>query len=159
MMSSVFLFLYITFLHPLHLSVCDISLNRDTQSLEISHRLFADDLENVLRPTLGEKTDIINPADPEKLSKAIGDYVLQHFRLSMDNQQLNPRYLGYELDEDVVWVYFEVPNVHHLEQISVRNTLFFDIFEDQLNLINVKKDGKIQSMKLEPDQKEGKLRF
>ena len=159
MIASVFLFLYISFLHPLHLSVCDIEFDSQNRSLEISQRIFADDLENVLRPKIGAKTDILNPVNKEQLSSAIRDYVLQNLQLQLNGKKVTPRYVGYEVDEDVVWVYMEVPNVRSLSTITVQNTLFFEVFEDQLNLINVKKDGKVRSLKLAGDQKEGTLRF
>ena len=159
MIASVFLFLYVSFLHPLHLSVCDIEFDSQNRSLEISQRIFADDLENVLRPKIGAKTDILNPANKEQLSSAIRDYVLQNLQLQLNGKKVTPRYVGYEVDEDVVWVYMEVPNVRSLNTITVQNTLFFETFEDQLNLINVKKDGKVRSLKLAVDQKEGTLRF
>ncbi len=159
MITSAVLFIYFTFLHPLHLSVCDIYLNEKTQSVEISQRIFADDLESALRPLLGEKTDLFKPQNPEQLSAAIGNYVMKNFRLGINNKQANINYLGYELDEDVVWVYMEVPKVQKLNKISVRNTLFFEIFDDQLNLINVKKDGRIRSMKLVEDKEEDFLSF
>ena len=159
MLASVFLFLYISFLHPLHLSVCDIEFDSQNRSLEISQRIFADDLENVLRPKIGAKTDILNPVNKEQLSSAIRDYVLQNLQLQLNGKKVTPRYVGHEVDEDVVWVYMEVPNVRSLNTITVQNTLFFEVFEDQLTLINVKKDGKVRSLKLAGDQKEGTLRF
>ena len=159
MIASVFFYLFISFLHPLHLSVCDIDFDKQTRSLEISQRIFADDLENVLRPKVGAKTDILNPVNKEQLSSAIREYVLQNLQLQLNGKKANPRYIGYEVDEDVVWVYLEVPNVRSLNTITVQNTLFFEVFQDQLNLINVKKDGKVRSLKLTGDQKEGTLRF
>lgn len=159
MITNIFLFLYISLFHPLHLSVSDISHNRETNSLEITQRIFADDLEDALRNRLGGKIDVFNPTDPELLSELIGDYVQQNLRVSLDSRPVRLSYLGYEREEDAIWVYLEVPKIKKFNTIMVRNTIFFEMFDDQLNLINVKKNGSIRSMKLEPDNQQASLSY
>lgn len=157
MISTVFLFFYLSLLHPLHLSVCDVYHNQEKNALEISQRLFVDDLEDAIRKGSGGKADILQPKDPEQLSQLIGKYILQHFSVYLNQEEAQLQYLGYEVEEDVVWVYLEVLNVSDFESIGIRNTVFFELFDDQLNLINVKKNGRIRSLKLEPEQKQDQL--
>lgn len=159
MITNIFFFLYFSLLHPLHLSVSDISHNTKNNSLEITQRIFADDLEDALRNRIGGKVDVYDPADPDLLSELIGDYVKQNFRISVDNKPVTLSYIGYETEEDAVWVYFEVSKVRDFSTISVKNTVFFEMFEDQLNLINVKKNGSIRSLKLEPDNEQKSLSY
>ena len=159
MITNIFLFFVFSLFHPLHLSVSDIFHNPETNTLEITQRIFADDLEDALRNHFNRKIDIFKPEDPEMLSKFIGDYVQQNFRVSLNSRPVSLNYLGYEVEEDAIWVYLEVPKVRNFKSISVRNTLFFEMFNDQLNLINVKKDGKIRSMKLEPENEQSSLNY
>lgn len=158
-MTTIFLYVYFGLFHPLHLSVCEITHNSEANSLEITQRIFADDLEDALRNRFGRKVDVYNPADPEILSEMIGDYVQQNFRISLDGRPIQLNYLGYETEEDAIWVYLEVPKVKNFKKISVRNTVFFEMFDDQLNLMNIKKEGSIRSLKLEPDQEQGSLSY
>lgn len=158
-MTTIFLYVYFVLFHPLHLSVCEITHNPEANSLEITQRIFADDLEDALRNRFGRKVDVYNPADPEILSEMIGDYVQQNFRISLDGRPIQLNYLGYETEEDAIWVYLEVPKVKNFKKISIRNTVFFEMFDDQLNLMNIKKEGSIRSLKLEPDQEQGSLSY
>lgn len=157
MIATVFFFVYFNLLHPLHLSVSDIYHNQEKNTLEISQRLFVDDLEDAIRKETGGKADILQPKDPELLSQIIGKYVLQHFSVYLNKEEAPLRYLGYELEEEAVWVYLEVPGVREFKTISVRNTSFFELFDDQLNLINVKKNASIRSLKLEPEHAQDQL--
>ena len=159
MVANIFLFLFVSLFHPLHLSVSDIYHNPQTNSLEITQRIFIDDLEKALRQRYGRNVDIYNSEDPELLSEIIGDYVLQNFRLSLNARPVPLNYLGYEIEEDAVWVYLEAPKVRDFKNISVRNSLLFELFTDQLNLINVKKEGAIRSLKLEPDHEQDSLNY
>lgn len=159
MLTNIFLFLYISLLHPLHLSVSDIFHNTETNSLEITQRIFADDLEDALRNRAKTKVDIFNPKDPEVLSRLIGDYVRQNFSISVNSRPVELNYLGYEAEEDAIWVYLEVPKVRNFKSITVQNTVFFEMFDDQLNLINVKRNGSIRSLKLQPDKRQSSLTY
>lgn len=159
MIANIFLFLFFSLLHPLHLSVVDIHHNPENRSLEITQRLFADDLEDALRQFTADKVDVLNPPNPEHLKKIIGDYVLQNFNLYLNDKAAKLNYLGYEREEEAIWVYFEVTKVPDFRSIEVTNTVFFEMFDDQTNLINVKKGGKIRSMKLDPDQELGRINY
>lgn len=159
MIVNIFLFLYFSFLHPLHLSVVDIHHNTENRSLEITQRLFADDLEDALRQFTGGKVDVLNPPDPDHLKKIIGDYVRQNFDLYLNDKAAKLNYLGYEREEDAIWVYLEVPKVPDFRSIEVTNTVFFEMFDDQTNLINIKKDGKIRSLKLDTGQELGRINY
>lgn len=159
MILNIFLYLYVSLLHPLHLSVVDIHHNSQHRSLEITQRLFADDLEDALRKFKGGKVDVLNPPDREELKKIIGDYVLQNFSLYLNDKPVRMNYLGYEQEEEAIWVYLEVSKVQDFRSIEVTNTVFFEMFDDQTNLINVKKNGKIRSMKLDPDHELDRLNY
>ncbi|EMR02610.1 DUF6702 family protein [Cesiribacter andamanensis] len=159
MMVNYLLVLLIGWLHPLHLSVSDLVLNAGTGNLEISHRIFLDDLEDALRAHTGEPIDLSNPKDPEKVQQAVGRYLQQHFRLSLNGKAVQPQYLGYELEQEAIWAYMEVPRVRQISTITIQNTLFFDRFTDQLNLVHVTQKGKIQSLRLDHKQPEGSMRF
>lgn len=159
MISNIFFFLYFVLIHPLHLSVSDIDHNPEAKTLEITQRLFADDLEDALRQFSGEKVDVLNPADPEHLKELIGEYVQQHFIISLNEQPQALHYLGYEQEEDAMWLYFQLTEVPDFSSIGVKNTVFFEMFDDQTNIINVKKEGRIRSLKLHQEQEQGRISY
>lgn len=159
MIAQIFFSFYLFLLHPLHLSVSDIKYNEEAKSLEITQRLFVDDLEDALRHKSAGKADVLNPADPDKMSALIGQYLQQHFKLQLNGKQTPAKFLGYEIEGDAVWAYMEVPNVRKIKSIGVEYTVFFEMFDDQVNLINIEKEGKIRSLKLTSSQKKDQLTY
>ncbi len=158
MLNYIFLFL-LGWFHPLHLSISDIVFNQKTGSLEISQRIFIDDLEDALRSHSGLPMDLINPKDPAMAQQLVGDYLKQHFRLQVNGKAVETHYLGYEIEEDAIWAYLEVPKVRRLNSVQVQHTLFFHQFTDQLNLINVTVGDQLKSLRLQSDEDAGTLRF
>ncbi len=159
MIAQIFLSLYLLLLHPLHLSVADIKYNPEAKSLEITQRLFVDDLEDALRHFSGDKVDVLNPPNPARIKELIGQYTQQNFQLQLNGKPKPAQYLGYEIEGEAVWVYMEVADARNIKSIGVRNTLFFEMFDDQVNLINVDKDGEIRSLKLTSAQKRDQLNY
>ncbi|MDX1628346.1 MAG: DUF6702 family protein, partial [Fulvivirga sp.] len=69
------------------------------------------------------------------------------------------KYLGHELEAGAIYVYMEVEKVRKLNSLTVRNEVLLPVFDDQVNLVHVKVDGKIRSMKLEEGDEEDQLNY
>ena len=144
--------------HPLHLTVTDIELNPKTGGLEISQRIFMDDLEDAMNERYGKgRIDLYNPKDPALMQELVGDYLLQHMKLTLNGRREQPQYLGYEVEEEAIWAYFEVPKLRKLRTFEFEHSLFLNRFSDQTNLINVSANDDLQSLKLTPDEPWGEL--
>ena len=145
--------------HPLHLSISELELSTKNGNLEISHRVFIDDLEAALKERSGLTIDLSKPKDPALAQQLVGDYLLQHFRLQINGKAVQPQYLGYEIEDEAIWAYMEVPKVRKLSTLTVQNTLFFKRFTDQINIINVKVGDQLKSLRLDAKDPQGSLNF
>ena len=159
MMLNYILLIFIGWFHPLHLSISELVLNPQSSNLEISHRVFIDDLEAALSEQSGLVLDLTKPKDPQLAKKLVGEYLQKHFSLQINGKAVQPTYLGYEVEEDAIWAYMEVPKVRQLSSVQVQNTLFFRRFTDQMNLVNVTVGGNLKSLRLQADSPTGNLRF
>ncbi len=126
----------IALVHPYHVSVCDITYDSVNQSYQITHRFYADDLEMSLEYFSRRQIDVY--ADSALLSKLIPQYLTNNFQLSQENEALVYGYLGYELEDDVVWCYLEVCNIPQPVGLEVRNKVFTTAFDDQQNILHFK---------------------
>lgn len=139
-MKGLVLFLGLIFpssnsVHPFHSSVMEMSYNQQDQSWEISLRLFQDDLEQTMSAVTGKKFRMV-PGDASS-EHALDSYIRQHFRFHAGKQFTSPyRWVGSELQQDVVWVYLEIPTKSDLVGAYVENSLFIDEFPDQTNLVS-----------------------
>ncbi|MEQ8414586.1 MAG: hypothetical protein RIB71_08960 [Imperialibacter sp.] len=154
-------FVFVTWLaHPFHVSVCDVEFNDKTKALEISQRIFLDDLEEALRKKSGWTTlDVVNPSDKKRFDALMKEFVIENLSIEINNKPVKLSYLGHEMESDAIWCYLEVTGVNNLTTIGVENSVLIDTFPDQVNLVHVKKEGKIRSLKLYRDNIKGSIDY
>ncbi len=134
--------------HPFHISVTEIVHKPEDKVIQMTVRLFLDDMEQGLREfTSNQDLDIFNKADLEYLNENIGKYVLENLALTT-KKELELNYLGFEYDNDVLYCYIESVKVKPFDQLTLTNTLLTTTFDDQENLVHVKKGGKVKSLRM-----------
>ncbi len=135
-------------LHPFHISVTDIEFDQDTKSIEIAQKIFIDDFEEVLRGLGHQNVDLVAKSRKVVNDQLVKDYLLKNFEVIANGKSTGYTFLGSQIEEDAIWCYMEIPKTKKLKSISIRNTILTDRFEDQMNLVHVKREGKIKSMRL-----------
>lgn len=144
----------LAFFHPFYVSVTEIKHNERSKGLEISSKIFYDDLEAVLEKDYKIKVDILNPADNGNINIIIADYFNKHLQLIVDGRKVQLKYLGYEIEDEAAWCYFEVPGVTKVNKVRVINNVLFGQHDSQINMLHVIVKGVRKSTKLDnPDDK------
>lgn len=147
-------------LHPFHISVLDMEYDEDSRAIEISCRIFLDDLEETLRKYTGEsQLDIMADDSKPFVHKSLQAYFLEKVKITINGKSAEMIYLGEEMEGDVMWCYIEVPGVKKLESIEVENHLLIDSFDDQMNLVHVKAFGATKSLKLYQFNEWGAIKY
>ncbi len=137
------------FAHPFYVSISSVDYNSSKKRLEIACRLFYDDLEVALKTHQQKKLDVLNPKEKAVLDSAISRYIKANFKLQVNGQAKEMKYVGYEVEEDVAWCYFEVPQANPVQRISIVNQLLYQDFKSQSNIMHVTVSGKRKSSKLD----------
>lgn len=145
--------------HPFHVSVCEITYKAGSQYVEITHKIFLDDLENALNKKYGQSLDVLNPKQPELLDSLIENYIMEKFSIVIDGKPYTPHFLGREVQGDAMWCYLEIEAVGAFAEVQVTNAILLESFDDQTNLVHVKKGDKWKSMRLYEDEAQGVVRF
>ena len=136
--------------HPLHISVCEIDHDTNRNALEITTRIFTDDLELQIRTEEGdEQIDIINGINNKDRNRLIEAYLKRHITIWLDGTETAFKYLGSEEENGAMYCYMEITGVEKLGKVGVKNSILIDVFRDQVNLVHVSQGDKIKSMKLE----------
>jgi len=144
--------------HPFHISVCDIEHNPDTKSLEISQRIFMDDLEIGLKNFHKiEYVDAFKPEDPAELDRLINEYLQSNIEFIIDGVKTPFTFLGSEMEGDARWCYFEAKNVASVKSVQITNTVLIKSYEDQENIVHFKANDKLKSYRLNKDEKQTTL--
>jgi hypothetical protein len=147
-MKLLILYFLSVALHPLHVSVTEIKFDEKDKELEITSRIFLDDLETAIRQDLQQPTlDILQP----KTSTAdalIGAYWLKNISVLVDKKEAKVKYLGYEVEGDVVIIYSYAPGIKKLNQITISQQTITELFDDQSNIVHVTKAETTRSLRL-----------
>ena len=80
-------------------------------------------------------------------------------KFEVNGNQVEYKFIGKELEGDVVWSYFEISNVKEFQTIDVQSTLLTEVHETQSNVIQVSKDKNIKNLLLSRGKTSGVLRF
>ena len=155
------LLLIFHFMHPFHVSVCDIKYSKPQESLQITHRIFIDDLENAIRNENGIFLDIIKSEEENKksLEEYVQKYIGHRFLISINGKDMQPVYLGMELEGDVVWIYWETSEIIAPKNLKIFNSILLEQFDDQINLTHVDINGTIKTVKTDQRKNTGKVSF
>lgn len=134
-------------LHPLHVSTTEVDFNSKEKTLEISCRIYTDDFESILGKQAKSKIDLSNPALHKSMDEHVKKYLQTHLRLTVNGKTANMDYVGFEKDNEATNVYLEVQNINNLQQLEARNSVLYDLFDDQMNILHVTRNGGRKSVR------------
>jgi len=145
--------------HPFYVSVIEVQHNAKEKTLEISCRIFSDDLEATLKKHFGTAVDLSAEKDRGRIDKMIPDYISKTLHLQVDGKPAALQYIGYEKDKESAYSYFEVSGVPAVHKLDVETSLLHDLSEEQINIFHVTVNGKRQSQKLNFPQRATSFQF
>ena len=145
-------------LHPFHISICEIEHDEKSKSLQITSRIFQDDFEMAL-DKLNQSVGYFSQHDKQQVTRELQDYFNQHLQIYADSKTLNHQFIGYELEDNVVWCYLEIEGVESFDKISITYSVLLDTFNDQINLAHIRYSGKVKSLKFQKNQLSGTAAF
>lgn len=146
-------------MHPFYISVTEINHNATDKTLEISCKIFVDDMEEVLRKLNQTKVDLSEAKNQVQNNKMIEAYVKQHLAVTADGRSVPLQYVGFEKEKESVYCYFEVTNVPSVKKIELTNSLLQDLTDQQINIMHVTVKGERKSLKLDHPKKQASFSF
>jgi hypothetical protein len=134
--------------HPLYVTVTEVNHNAKDKTLEMSCKIFTNDFEAALEKSFHIKTDLTHPKDKKAADKLVSDYIQKHFQIKVDGRQLALEFVGSEKETDATWSYFQVSNILSVKKIEITNSILYETFEGEINLMHVTVSGNRKSDKL-----------
>jgi hypothetical protein len=132
---SIFVFCLFTIAeaHTFHTTLTRIDYNEKEKLAEISIQMFTHDLVPTLEAITKKQVNLEKTKDVDKL---IFDYLQKQFILKDKNGEVKKLvWVGFELEVDTVFVYLEAEISEGLENAQLQNSMFFEYFQEQSNLV------------------------
>lgn len=155
------LFLSHTPPHKFYVSVTNVVYAEADQALQITSRVFIDDLEAVLLERYGVDTDLATPQESAQADAYIEKYFRTKFSVALDGKVVEYKFLGKRYDVDVAVCYMEIAKVQldSYSRMSVQNEVLTDLFDEQKNVVHIKWAGNKKSFVLIKDDNKGMLKL
>lgn len=139
----------ICLLHPVHVSVTEVTYSEKDKALQITSRIFIDDLELSIQKQLGlESLDILKPKNGMTTDQLVSDYLRKHFIIKIDGKTTHIKYLAHETEDAAMICYLEIENVKKLKTLELTNDVIQETHADQSNLVHITYRGPVKSYRL-----------
>jgi hypothetical protein len=151
MAASVYKWLAVSIIglfHPFYVSVTEINHNAKEKILEISCKLFLDDVEKALKKQLNAPIELTNPKDPKKAQALVSEFVKKHLTIKLEGKPQIFEFIGYEVEGASLWTYFQVNNINSVRKIEVGNNLLYDMYPSQISIVHVQVGGDKKSTRV-----------
>jgi hypothetical protein len=145
--------------HPFHVSVTEINHNEGDKTLEVSCKIFTDDFEKALAQRFKTRVDLGKDELHSAMDSLIKKYISAAILIRPSGRATSYNYIGYELDKEAAYCYFEVQNVSSVSSLDITNTILYDLFDDQMNIMHVSVKGERKSDKVNYPAKDLKFTF
>lgn len=144
MIKTILLFISLLFCstihdtHEFHLSNSQLKYKASSKVLQLSVKVFIDDLETALAERNVEGLFIGTEKETNDSGKYIDDYLKDVIIISSGEDTLTSEFIGKELSADLsaVWCYLRFDNVKDCTVLNVTNSLLTEIFDDQKNIFS-----------------------
>jgi len=153
------LFLSFTAAHKFYISVTNVVYSEKDDALQITSRIFIDDLDRLLNERYGIKAKLATPNEAKVANEYIEKYFRTKFVVELNGEPVAYNFLGKSYDNDVVICYLEITNTNFegLKTLSVQNEILTDLFEEQQNVVHLKWKGQKRSFVLIKENNKGML--
>ena len=142
-----------TLKHPFYLGLTELTY-KGGPTIQLSLRLFTNDLEDALKKTSKKNIDLLNPKNKAEMDSILFSYISQRLSISINSKIKKLDYIGYEKEEESIWAYLEIKNTEVLKAISVENKILYDFLPQQTHIVRLVRFDVIDSRKINnPDSK------
>ena len=145
--------------HKYYLSLTQIEYNKDHKSLEVIINVFMDDVELAINNEYDVDMRLTTKEELKGVDEYFKKYLRNNLKFFINNKPIQYNFIGKEYEGDLVYFYLEIELKEDPLSLKVINTLLFDYFEQQQNVIKFKNGSKRQSKILSIDTNKALLNF
>lgn len=124
-------------LHKFYMAVYQINYAPEKKMLQITSRIFIEDLNTTLEKKYNKKFNLGNENDSAEELILAKEYLVQHFSIKVNNQSKPMNFLSKEVEDDVLVCYWNIKEISKINSLEIYNTVLIDLFPEQKNLVHV----------------------
>jgi len=129
-------------MHKFYVSVTQINFAQDKKTIQITSRIFIDDLNNALEKKYKKKFYIGSTKETEEEIQLLKNYFSENFSIKVNSKTKPTVFLDKEIEDDVIVLYHVIRDVSKINSLEIKNTLLFDFLPEQQHIIHTQISGK-----------------
>ena len=144
--------------HKFYVAIYQINYVSQKKRIEITARIFIDDLNEALEFKFKKKTFIGTEKESPEDVVLLKKYLADKFTLKVDGQLKPLNFLSKELENNVLICYLNIKDISKVKNIEVQNSIITEIYSEQQNIIQSKLNGEKDSLLLTSEKTNGMLK-
>jgi len=146
-------------IHDYYVSITQIDYIEETQSVQITSRIFLSDMESLLRQRYDKNITFGEALKPKNVDTYIESYLHEKIRIKINGERVEFNFIGEEYDSDIIKCYLEIEGVKNIRSFEITNEILLDIIQEQQNIIKTKINSKQKSFILTVEKTNAVLNF
>ena len=134
--------------HPFYVSVVELHYKQKERILQVSVKLFSNDLEDALQRTSKKNIDLLHPKHQSETDSVLIHYISKRLAIQVNSKTQVLNFIGYEKEEEAIWTYLEIKNCALPKKIDIDTHLLYDFLPQQINIVHADINGTKKSSKV-----------
>lgn len=145
--------------HKFYISVTNIKYSEKDDALQITTRVFVDDMNTVLKERYGIDAELGTQEESTLGQEYLEKYVRSKIRITRNGKTADYTLLGKRYETDIVILYIEVPKIDlpNVISLGIENEVLTDLFDEQQNVVHFNINGNKKSFVLLKSDTKGML--
>jgi hypothetical protein len=145
--------------HKYYVAVFQVEYAPAKKQLQITGRIFVDDLEKALSTKYGKKFYLGTSKELPESTEILKKYIADKISFKVNGKPAMLTLFTHEYEDDMLVCYLTAPAPKKITSIEVRNTVLFELFREQQNMINANLNNERKSLLLSYDTPQGILNY
>lgn len=145
-------------LHKFYVAIHQINYVPQKKMVQITSRIFLDDLNDALENKFHKKTFIGTEKESPEDEVMLKKYLAEKFTLKVNGQVKPMNFLSKELENNVLICYLNIKEVSKINSLEVQNSIITEVYSEQQNIIQSNINGVKENLLLTDEKIKGMLK-
>jgi hypothetical protein len=127
--------------HKFYVGVFQIDYFKEKKAVQITARLFIDDLEKALYKKHNKHFYLTTKDEISDANSYIASYLSEKLKIKINNKVQTLQFLFKEQENNIVICYLKINFKENMKELDIYNTILTDIFKGQQNLVHLNING------------------
>lgn len=145
-------------LHKFYVSVNQLDYVPQKKAIEITSRLFIDDIDLALEKKFKKKIYLGTTKEIKESKEYLQKYFQEKFSIKVDSQEKEIHFLGKEVEDNVLICYFNIKGIEKVNSLEIKDNILMELY-DQQHIFHTNILGKKESLLLTSGKISGVLNY